>query len=86
MLEQQKRFRAEEDRKAREALAVYSQRKELQRIEHGIEDDGEPEEKERMLLYRKRKELEADSGQKRNPKMVNLEDYTLQEIDNDMDL
>ena len=33
MLEQQKRFRAEEDRKAREALAVYSQRKELQRIE-----------------------------------------------------
>ena len=80
------RQKTEEDRKAKQALVFYSQRKEMKKIEYGVEEDTNLGENERLQMYKKRKELEMDSGQKRNIKMVNLEDFTIQEIEADMDL
>ena len=71
------RQKTEEDRKAKQALVFYSQRKEMKKIEYGVEEDPNLGESERLQMYKKRKELEMDSGQKRNIKMVNLEDFTI---------
>ena len=71
------RQKTEEDRKAKQALVFYSQRKEMKKIEYGVEEDPNLGENERLQMYKKRKELEMDSGQKRNIKMVNLEDFTI---------
>ena len=71
------RQKTEEDRKAKQALVFYSQRKEMKKIEYGVEEDTNLGENERLQMYKKRKELEMDSGQKRNIKMVNLEDFTI---------
>ena len=49
----------------------------MKKIEYGLEEDHDLGEGDRLQMYKKRKELELDSGQKRNIKMVNLEDFTI---------
>ena len=58
----------------------------MKRIEDGIGEDEEMEDWQRLSLYKKRKALEAESGQKKNLKMADLEDFTAQEIETDIDL